>query len=187
MIPDEMKERFLPDEIPGTQDRMSVPVGLVLVDKRQMPGMIPRDGPERSLIAGMNHKARIADSRPLHLFDDHAEDGFLLTITIDKGLKRQMSLPFPRCRDDCLSDFHTLSLRLCMPIPMRCPWIASSCIMALPQKRSPGSRSGLLLGGPILQATPSLHADFRFVERLAERVVQPGNQRSKNEAIHNSP
>jgi hypothetical protein len=110
MIADQVEERLPPGEVPGTPECMAVPPGLVLIHKRQVSGMIARNGSESDFIVGMDHEARIIYARASDLFDEDAEDGFLLTITIDKCLKGQTALPFPRCRDDCFSDLHNVFL-----------------------------------------------------------------------------
>jgi hypothetical protein len=110
MIADQVKERLPPGEVPGTPECMAVPPGLALIHKGQVHGMIACNGSEGDFIVGVDNEARIIYSRSPDLFDDDAEDGFLLTITIDKCLKRQTALPFPRCRDDCFSDLHNVFL-----------------------------------------------------------------------------
>ena len=72
--------------------------------------MISGDGSEGDFIVGIDHYARIIDSRPVHFFDYHAEDGFLFTITVDNCLKGQTPLPFTGCRNDRLSDLHSVFL-----------------------------------------------------------------------------
>ena len=54
----------------------------------------------------MNDEAHVTDSGPHHLFDDHGEDRFLLTIPIDEGLQGKIPLSLAGCSDDRLGDFH---------------------------------------------------------------------------------
>ena len=52
MVADEMKKRFPCCEVPRTPDGMAVSAGFLLMDERQVPGMISCDGAERCSSSG---------------------------------------------------------------------------------------------------------------------------------------
>jgi hypothetical protein len=68
--------------------------------------MFSRNRAERILIVRVDDNAGVVDPRSRHLFNENAEDRFLLTVAIDKGLKRQMPLPLTGRGDNRLGDFH---------------------------------------------------------------------------------
>jgi hypothetical protein len=94
MVTNEVQERFTADELSGTPDGMAVAEGFRLIDKRDAAGMVSGNRAERRLIVGVEDDTRVVDPGPHHFINNHAEHRFLLTVTINEGLERQVSLTF---------------------------------------------------------------------------------------------
>jgi hypothetical protein len=104
MVSHEVEERLRLDEVPRTPDRMAVSQRFGLIDEGDVPRMLSGHGSERRCVIRVENDAGVRNSGARDFFNDHTQNGFLLAVTIDEGLKRQVALSLA----SSFGDFHAL-------------------------------------------------------------------------------
>lgn len=112
MISNKMEKWFSFREFFCAPNSVTVSAGLILIDKRYSSGVISSNGSISSFILRVDDHTNLVNSGLRDFVYDYTQHGFLLTITVNQCLKRQIPLSLPRGCNNCLCNFHDMFLQL---------------------------------------------------------------------------
>ena len=106
MIADEVEERLVADEAPGTEHRGSVAIGLQLGDHLEATGAAVDGGQKRRLVPRPDDDSDLVGPRRQGLVDDDAECRTDHAIPVNKPLERMLLGGFPGGGDHGAAEIH---------------------------------------------------------------------------------